>query len=173
MHRNSSAARFKLINGNNFLQLLNASFYKVTTRTIDGPVYLVAVFHNGSFAYTDPYFANHELHLPQIMSLFIAGNISINALFYYHPWYLQAFGKKISISDASLVSVTVDVSHIHDRVDVTENNAWNYAHRFTETEWKELGLGGIAYDNITHSTVKAIRDHPDSIGVLCKKIHKI
>ena len=85
MHRNSSAARFKLINGNNFLQLLNASFYKVTTRTIDGPVYLVAVFHNGSFAYTDPYFANHELHLPQIMSLFIAGNISINALFYYHP----------------------------------------------------------------------------------------
>ena len=130
---------------------------------------MVAVFHNGSFACTDPYFANHGLPSPQIMSLIIAGYISINALFHYHPLYLQAFGKEISISNASLVSVTVDVSHIHDRVDVTENNAWNYAHRFTETEWRELGLGGIAYDSITNPTVKAIRDHPYSIGDMCNK----
>lgn len=38
----------------------------------------------------------------------------------------------------------VDGSHIPDRVDVTENQAWNYDHRFTGIEWKELGLDGAA-----------------------------
>ena len=99
---------------------------------------------------------------------------SINVLFHYHPLYLQAYGKNFSISNASLQCVTVDVCQMHDRVDVTENLAWNYAYRFTEAEWKELGLGGIAYDCITNPTVKAIRDHPDSIGDMSKKeLHKI
>lgn len=87
---------------------------------------------------------------------------------------LIEFGKEFSISDASIRSVTVDVCQFHDRVDVTENLAWNYAYSITETEWKELGLGGIAYGSIINPTVKAIRDYPDSIGDMCKKeLHKI
>ena len=68
----------------------------------------------------------------------------------------------------------VDGSHIPDRVDVTENQAWNYDHRFTGIEWKELGLDGAAYKSMTNPTVNAIRDHPDSMGDMCKKqLHKI
>ena len=54
-------------------------------RAIDETVDLVAIFSNGSFACTDSYLGNDGLPSSQIMSVFIAGHISMNVIFHFHP----------------------------------------------------------------------------------------
>ena len=102
------------------------------TRAADGPIDLVAVFSNGSFACTDPYFANHGIPSAQIMSVFIAGYISLNVLLHFHSLYLQPFAKDISLLHAKELSVAVYQSKIAANIDITEEATWNFASNVTE-----------------------------------------
>jgi hypothetical protein len=168
-HRNTSAERFKLIIDNNYSRKSDVRFFKVMTRSADGPIDLVAVFINGSFACTDPYFANHGLPSSQIMSVFIAGHVFLNVLFHFHPLYLQPFAKDISHEHAKDISVLILQSKVVVCTEVTEEASWNFAARITESDWKVVGLGGQKYETIFNPTTNSIRDHSDSIGEICKK----
>jgi hypothetical protein len=137
------------------------------TRATDGPVDLVAV--NGSFACTDPYFANHGLPSSQMMSVFIAGHASLNVFFHFHPLYLQPFAKEISHNHAKDISVSTHQSKVVVCTDVNEEASWNFAVRNTENYWKVVGLGGQKYEIVTNLTINSIRDHSDSIGEICRK----
>lgn len=139
------------------------------TRATDGPVDLVAVFINGSFACTDPYFANHGLPSSQMMSVFIAGHASFNVFFHFHPLYLKPFAKEISHNHAKDISVSTHQSKVVVCTDVNEEASWNFAVRNTENYWKVVGLGGQKYEIVTNLTINSIRDHSDSIGEICRK----
>lgn len=82
-YRNTSAERLNLLIGNHVSKVDTVSFYKVMARATDGTVDLVAVFSNGCFASTDPYFANHGLPSSQIMSVFIAGYMLFSTFILY------------------------------------------------------------------------------------------
>lgn len=167
-HRNTSAERFKLIIDNTLSDKYDVNFFKVTARAAGGSIDLVAVFKNGSFACTDPYFANHGLPSPQIMSVFIAGYTSLNVIFHFHPLYLQPFSREISHMNAKDLSVSIYQSKLVCTV-VTEEASWNYALQITENEWKVIGLGGQKYNSIINPPIKSIRNHSDSIAEMCKK----
>ena len=168
-HRNTSAERFKLIIDNNFLMKYSVTFYKVMTRATDGPIDIVAVFSNGSFACTDSYFANHGMPSSQIMSVFIAGYITLNTFYHFHSLYLQPFAKEISHNHAKELSVHIPHSKINADIEVSEDASWNFTIKITENEWKAVGLGGLQYDLVINPPLNAIRDQSDNIGEICKK----
>jgi hypothetical protein len=167
--RNTSSERFKIIIDNHILNKYIGSFYKVTTRGTCLLVDIVAVFSNGSFASTDPYFANHGIPSPQIMSVFIAGYIAINVFFHFHPLYLHHDFKGMSSNDAKQLSVTINQDKLVVITEVNVEACWNFGTLITESEWKIVGLGGLKYATITHPNVNSIRNHPDSIAEICKK----
>ena len=168
-YRNTSAERFKLIIYSYQSKKYDVTFYKVMERATDGTVDLVAVFSNGSFACTDPYFANYGLPSSQIMSVFIAGYISINIISHFHPLYLQPFSKEINSSNAKELTATIHQNKVVVCIDVSEEASWNYGIKITEVEWKSVGLGGQKYDAIINPHLNSIRDHSDSIAEICKK----
>ena len=168
-YRNTSAERFKLIIDSYQSKKYDVTFYKVMERATDGTVDLVAVFSNGSFACTDPYFANYGLPSSQIMSVFIAGYISINIISHFHPLYLQPFSKEINLSNAKELTATIHQNKVVVCIDVSEEASWNYGIKITEVEWKSVGLGGQKYDAIINPHLNSIRDHSDSIAEICKK----
>lgn len=168
-HRNTSAERFKLIIDYNSSLKYKVTFYKVMTRSTDGPTDMVAVFSNGSFACTDPHFANHGIPSSQIIALFIAGYISLNVLYHFHPLYLQPFTKDICHAHAKELSIHITQSRIVVDIEVTEEASWNYAIKITDNDWKAVGLGGQQYETIINPTINAIKHHTDTIGELCKK----
>ena len=133
------------------------------TRATNGPIDIVAVFKNGSFACTDPYFANHGLPSSQIMAVFIAGYISLNVFYHFHPLYLQPFTKEISHDHAKELSVRIAQSKIVVDIVVTEEACWNFAIKITENEWKAVGLGGQQYETVINPPLNAIRDQSDNI----------
>ena len=146
-HRNTSAERFKLIINDTLSLKYDVTFFKVTARAAYGSVDLVAVFSNGSFACTDPHFANQGLPSSQIMSLFIAGYVSLDVIFHFHPLYLQPFSKEISSPSAKKLSVSIHNSKLVYN-EVSEYASWNHAIQITDSEWKVIGLGGPKYDSI-------------------------
>lgn len=168
-YRNTSEERFKLIIDDNYSNKSDVTFYKVMTRAADGPVDLVAVFTNGSFACIDPYFANHGLPSSQIMAVFIAGHVSLNVFFHFHPLYLQPFAKKVSHELAKDTSVSINQNRVVVCTELTVEAYWNYALMITESDWKVVGLGGQKYEIIINPTTNSIRDHSDGIGETCKK----
>lgn len=172
-YRNTSAERFKLIIDSHLSSKCIVTFYKVIVR-FEEQVDLVAVFNNGSFACTDPHFANHGLPSSQIMSVFIAGYISINVIFHFHPLYLQPFCKDLDHSLAKSLSVKIlnKKNIICTEVDV--DASWNYGITVTQSEWQSIGLGGNRYNSIVNPPVNAIKNHTDSIAEICKKeLHKL
>lgn len=111
-YRNTSAERFKIIIDNSILSKYEVTFYKVRARATSGSVDLVAVFSNVSFACTDPYFANHGLPSSQIMSVFIAGYITLNVILHFYPLYLKSFSKEIDYLHVKNLSVSTDQSKV-------------------------------------------------------------
>ena len=168
-HRNTSAERFKLIIDNNISNKYEVSFYKIMTRAKNGPIDIVAVFSNGSFACTDPYFANHGIPSSQIMSVFIAGYISLNVFYHFHPLYLQQFTKGISHNHAKELSVHIPQNKSIVDMEVSEEASWSFAVKITELEWKAVGLGGQQYESVINPPLHVIRDQSDTVGEMCKK----
>ena len=167
-YRNTSAKRFNLLVGNHISKVDTVSFYKVMARSTDGTVDLVAVFSNGSFACTDPYFPNHGLPSSQIMSAFTAGYISISVLFHFHPLYLQPFSEEINSFIAKQLSVAIHHNKVIFCTEISEKASWNYA----VCNRKGMEINRFRWpkdETIVHPHINSFRVHSDSIAEMCKK----
>lgn len=74
---------------------VGVKFYRVQSRSAECTVDIVAVLGNGSFACTDPMFANMGLPCKHIMAVFLSGDTYLNRGLHYNTEYQKKFVRSI------------------------------------------------------------------------------
>lgn len=79
-------------------------FFLVTPMTAGGWTEMVAVYPNGSFACTHPYFTNHGILSKHIMAVFISGymyrNVAMQCHLIYHKRFVKQLPMDIKLSQS-------------------------------------------------------------------------
>ena len=148
---------------------VGVKFFRVQSRSAECTVDLVAVLGNGSFACTDPTFANMGLPCKHIMAVFLSGDTYLNPGLHYNPEYQKEFVRSmnplylVGLSKASstrmgkpLTAVTIDASS-------------DYAVVATEQAWSIVGLGGERFRSVLRPTTRSIRTAHVSVKELLRK----
>jgi hypothetical protein len=107
---------------------------------------IVLISRNGSFACTDPFFAQMGMPCRKILAVHIARYCQVNVLLHYHPLYHDsAKTASLTVVDKlSLTARTVGSRENYVLPAVTESASWSWAQDRVLKRWTEVGLGGAA-----------------------------
>lgn len=147
----------------------SVKFFKVKSRSLEGTVDVVAVLENGSFACTDPTFANCGLPCQHIMAVFLNGNVYINPGLHYNHEYLVPLVRSLDISDLLQLSVAADTADIHTLSPLADGASSDYAVRITEHAWSIVGHGGEQFTNVIRPASQAFKASKDSAKETLRK----
>ena len=147
----------------------SVKFFKVKSRKSDGTVDVVAVLGNGSFACTDPTFANCGLPCKHIMAVFLNGDAYINPGLHYNQEYVVPLVRSLSIADLLPLSVAADAAEIHTLTPLADGAASDYAVRITEYAWSVVGHGGEQFSKVIRPASHAFQASKDSVKETLRK----
>jgi hypothetical protein len=136
----------------------------VKSRLLNGSRDIVAILGNGSFACTDPTFANYGLPCERIMALFLTGNAYINVGLHYNREYVVPYVNTMDRTDLIQLGVTVDSATGIDLIPVAADAAFDYAVKVTEFAWSLVGHGGERFDPILHPPPHAFKASKDTVA---------
>jgi len=133
---------------------------------------VVMVSENGSFACTEPFFAQMCQPGRHILACFHAQFCNINVLLHYHPRYLRKFSKPksplaaaVAIPDLSRQDKirlgTAQPAHNrgqHRRPQISALTSWSWATRKAAVVAGEMVLGGAQYEEVLHPPLNAVAE---------------
>jgi hypothetical protein len=142
--------------------------FKVKSRLLNGSTDIVAILGNGSFACTDPTFANYGLPCECIMAVFLNGNAYINVGLHYNREYVVPLVNTMDRTDLIQLGVTVDSATGIDLIPVAADAAFDYAVKVIEFAWSLVGHGGERFDPILHPP-QAFKASKDTVAETLRK----
>ena len=173
--RHSSSARFRCL----FNKVLSNTpagipfigrFFQVTL--LDRSRYpdscdIVYVSPCGSLACTSPFYSNSGIVGKHILSVFRFGHITLNVACHFHPLYLQHHAVQLALVKdmASVSRFTCEPSTVKNctkLIGITALTSWQWCVQFTESEWREQGLGGDAHQAVVFPLPSALTSIPES-----------
>jgi hypothetical protein len=152
-------------------------FLQVTSNVgKDTAIDVVMVYENGSFACTEPFFAQMGQPGRHILACFHAQFCNINVLQHYHPRYLRKFSKPKSVSvlpvnipDLSWQDrITLGTAKpeqnrlAHRRPQFSKLTSWSWAIRRVSVRADEELLGGEAYRALLRQDPNDMAHQPEA-----------
>ena len=135
---------------------------------------IVMVSDNGSFACTNPFFAQYGAPGRHIFAVHLAQYCGINVLAHFHPTYVRKISNPVppnhAITLASLswpeklaaTAFTVKARTGYVRPELSRSTSWSWAMNAVASRWNEVGLGGAEMEAARLPPLHAIRDAPEA-----------
>lgn len=148
---------------------VGVKFFKVKSRSEECTIDVVAVLGNGSFACTDPTFANMGLPCKHIMAVFLSGDAYLNAGFHYNLEYQMQFVRSMDPLDLMQLSVASTSCEGKSLTEVSIDASSDYAALATEEAWSIVGLGGERFSSVTRLSSRLMKNSKLSAKESLKK----
>ena len=137
---------------------------------------VVMVHESGSFACTDPFFAQMGMPGRHILACHHAQFCNVNVVLHFHPRYLRKFSKPASVLDGPFIVATMSLSdkichgtakpehnrQQHVRPQFSRLTSWSWAVSKVMVRAEQEVLGGAETQDARRPTVHAIRESLES-----------